>query len=92
MAPLFSEVSGNPIGHEWAVEIQEEIPREPEAVEFAKTLDKHLMNLNSDYSAKRTNDLVLQLPKVNFMPVGTFEGWLDSRGKLGGQHKIPRLF
>ena len=91
VAPLFSEDSGNPIGHEWAVELQEEVPYEPDAVEFARTLDKHLMDLNSDYSVKRTNDLILQLPKVSFMPVGTFEEWLDSRGKLGGQHKIPRL-
>ena len=71
VAPLFSEDSGNPIGHEWAVDRKKSHAKW--MVEFARILDKHLMDL-IDYSAKRSNDLVLQLPKVNFMPVGTLKG------------------
>ena len=58
---------------------------------FAELLDANLRKLNSDYDAKRTGDFVLDMPVVNFVNSGTFEAWLESKNKLGGQHKIPRL-
>jgi hypothetical protein len=46
---------------------------------------------NSDYEAKRHKDIALRLPAVHSMTKGTFNQWLKSKGKIGGQHKIPRL-
>jgi hypothetical protein len=54
-------------------------------------LDEKLKKLNSDYAAKRHADLVMKLPKVRQAPIGTFDNWLKSKGKLGGQNKVPRL-
>jgi hypothetical protein len=58
---------------------------------FSEVLDSTLKRLNSDYEAKRSNDLVLQPPIVQKVPNGTFYNWLKSKSKLGGQNKIPRL-
>ncbi len=49
------------------------------------------IKLNTDYEAKRTGDLSLQMPTIVVARKGLFEKWLKSSGKLGGQHKIPRL-
>ena len=54
-------------------------------------LDKTLQSINSDYEAKRHKDLALKMPVVHIAPKGAFYEWLKSKGKLGGQHKIPRL-
>lgn len=75
-------------GHEWLVEFEQE----PENIElFIDCLDSELKRLNSDYEAKRTGDLTLSRPQVKSLPKGTFYNWLKSKGKLGGQHKVPRL-
>ena len=90
-APIFSKETGNPLGHQWAIELQDSVLDPPNKSEFSIKLDCKLRELNSDYDAKRTEDFVLGLPDVVFVPSGTFEAWLDSKNKLGGQHKIPRL-
>jgi hypothetical protein len=54
-------------------------------------LDKTLQSVNSDYEAKRYKNLTLTLPKVVSLQAGTFYKWMQKRGKLGGQNKIPRL-
>jgi len=54
-------------------------------------LDNALKNVNSDYEAKRYHDKVLRLPVINTVPSGTFYRWMKDKGKLGGQHKVPRL-
>lgn len=75
-------------GHEWFIEFT----KEPENVlEFAVFLDEKLSEINSDYAAKRASDLVLQKPVVRILPEGTFNKWLKSIEKLGGQNKVPRL-
>ena len=75
-------------GHEWIIEFY----KKPNNIgEFTKILDDHLKSLNSDYEAKRTNDLTIKMPLVHIAKSGTFYDWLLSKGKLGGQHKIPRL-
>ncbi len=85
--PVFME-EGKQGGHEWLVEFS----KEPTDIEtFAASLDSALRAINSDYDAKRTNNLTLDFPKVHHMASGTFEKWLKSKGKLGGQHKVPRL-
>lgn len=75
-------------GHEWLIEFS----KSPIDISiFAKELDIALKSLNSDYEAKRTGDLSLQMPIINVATAGTFNKWLKSIGKLGGQHKVPRL-
>lgn len=74
--------------HEWIIEF-EKSPNNNE--KFFEILDITLQELNSDYEAKRYKNLILQKPKIIIAPKGTFYLWLKNRGKLGGQHKIPRL-
>ena len=81
---------GKPIGHQFVVELRPESMRPPEE-SWAKRLDAALQERNGDYKAKRTSDLILARPQVHFVPPGTFERWLKSRARLGGQHKVPRL-
>lgn len=79
----------NQIGaHEWLIEFDQE----PHSMEhFADELDLQLKSVNSDYEAKRFKDMAMAKPIVKCMPKGTFQNWLKSTGKLGGQHKVPRL-
>jgi hypothetical protein len=86
-APLFMQ-QGAGGAHEWLIEFE----RAPKCFdEFAKQLDFELKQLNSDYEAKRKGDIALLLPVLRVLPSGSFEKWLKSKGKLGGQHKVPRL-
>lgn len=74
--------------HQWFIEFQ----KEPECrEEFAKTLDKALCNTNSDYEAKRKNNTTMEAPQIVYLKKGTFYRWLESKNKLGGQNKVPRL-
>jgi hypothetical protein len=86
-APVFmsNESQGS---HEWLIEFS--IP--PSDLNyFASQLDNALMSINSDYEAKRYHNLTLNKPVVRIAEKGTFYRWLQSKGKLGGQHKVPRL-
>jgi hypothetical protein len=75
--------------HEYVMEFE----KEPgDMNQFIAILDKELQNLNSDYEAKRTADLLLHRPKITSVPRGTFYNWMKSKGKIGGQNKVPRLF
>ena len=56
-----------------------------------RELDSALQQLNSDYEAKRYKDIALARPRVHVLKKGVFTTWLKSKGKLGGQHKVPRL-
>ena len=86
-APVYLD-SPEEAGHQWLIEFE----KEPEDVAaFAVTLDQKLKSLNSDYEAKRHKDLALKMPKIVVLPSHTFEQWLQLNGKLGGQHKVPRL-
>jgi hypothetical protein len=74
--------------HEWLIEFD----REPNDLNsFRAFLDDALKSLNSDYEAKRFNNMILGMPIVRSVPKGTFYKWLKSKNKLGGQHKVPRL-
>jgi hypothetical protein len=86
-APIF--MSGKEKGaHEWIIEFR----KAPEEIEyFTEVLDNALKSLNSDYEAKRYNSMTLKMPKVHIARKNLFYDWLKSKGKLGGQHKIPRL-
>ena len=79
---------GKNASHEWLIEFE----KEPESIEyFTEILDNALKSLNSDYEAKRYHSLMLHLPIVRSVPKNTFYNWLKSKGKLGGQHKVPCL-
>jgi hypothetical protein len=74
--------------HQWIVEFE----KEPSSREhFMTVLDNALKTLNSDYEAKRHKSLTLEMPHLVTVPKGTFYRWMKSRGKVGGQNKIPRL-
>lgn len=86
-APIFMNEQGKG-GHEWVIEFI----RPPRNVkQFQHRLDVILQSLNSDYAAKRQHDLALQELTLQVVPEGTFLTWMEERGKLGGQHKVPRL-
>jgi hypothetical protein len=74
--------------HEWLIEF-EQAPQDLEA--FIDALDEGLKSVNTDYAAKRSSNLTLRRPIVHVMDAGTFYDWLKSKGKIGGQHKVPRL-
>ena len=54
-------------------------------------LDEHLCALNADYREHRAGDFGLKPPRVTMLETGTFRAWMKERGKLGGQHKVPRI-
>mgnify|MGYP003522485243 FL=1 len=74
--------------HQWLIEFSKE-PADIEA--FADILDKHLQAINSDYEAKRYHDITLQRLEIVKARPNLFNDWLKAKGKLAGQHKVPRL-
>lgn len=85
--PIFM-TEEHPGGHEWLIEFE----KAPDNLEFfTEVLDNALKSLNSDYEAKRSGNLSIAIPKVHVLENGTFYHWLKHKGKLGGQHKVPRL-
>lgn len=86
-APVFMDARGK-CSHQWVIEFAQE----PESLDvFARVLDEALQSINSDYEAKRYKDITLQPPVLVKARPGLFNDWLKSKGKLGGQHKVPRL-
>ena len=86
-APIFME--GKEKGsHEWIIEFKTP-PKDLDA--FITVLDLALQEVNSDYEAKRFNNMTLNIPTVHPAREHLFYDWLKKHGKLGGQHKIPRL-
>jgi len=85
--PIFMNHEGKG-GHEWIIEFK----KEPQDIHvFIDDLDNQLQMLNSDYRAKRQDDIALQKLVLHIAPQDTFMKWMEGRGKLGGQHKVPRL-
>ena len=86
-APVFMDQNAK-CRHQWLIEFS----KAPESVEqFADILDRRLQELNSDYEAKRYKDITLQHLEIIPAREGLFNDWLKAKGKLGGQHKVPRL-
>ena len=95
-APEFLEVQGC---HVWAIEFSDPLrnPESPDfsaqAVEdFAEILDSEIQKVNSDYEAKRSPGSTMRRLKIVPLAPGTFYRWMESRGKTGGQNKVPRLW
>ena len=74
--------------HEWVIEFEQQ-PNDFKR--FCEILDAKLREINSDYDAKRFKNMALQPPIIHNAPEDTFYKWMKSRGKLGGQNKVPRL-
>ena len=87
VGPIFMEGKKNG-GHQWVIEFE----NAPKSMDyFTEILDNALKSINSDYEAKRYNSMALAMPKIHVAKEGLFYDWLKKKGKLGGQHKIPRL-
>ncbi|MEC7005017.1 MAG: GH3 auxin-responsive promoter family protein [Bacteroidota bacterium] len=74
--------------HHWVIEF-EKMPND--IYQFTRTVDSELQKSNIDYKAKRKNNNPLGFPKVTIVEKGSFFKWMKKRGKLGGQHKVPRI-
>jgi len=86
-APVFMDDNAK-CRHQWLIEFN----KEPENLDkFTELLDNQLQEINSDYEAKRFKDITLQRLEIIPARNGLFNQWLKNAGKLGGQHKIPRL-
>jgi len=74
--------------HEWLIEFEQ---KPDDMGFFGEALDNALKSINSDYEAKRAGNMTLRSPVIREMRKNVFFDWLKSKGKLGGQHKVPRL-
>ena len=86
-APIYIN-KGQSGAHQWLIEFTN-MPNNLD--KFTEQLDHYLQENNTDYKAKRTNNLILQKPEIECLKKDTFYKWLEGKGKLGGQNKIPRL-
>jgi hypothetical protein len=86
-APVYPGAD-NAAGLELAVEWMEQ--DEAGLARFAEVFDDSLKRINVDYKTKRTDGLGMGEPTITTLPSGAFHAWMDARGKLGGQHKMPR--
>lgn len=86
-APVYMDENGK-CRHQWVIEFSNP---PADLGQFAKILDSTLQQINSDYEAKRYKDITLQPLEIVVGRKGVFNDWLKSKGKLGGQHKVPRL-
>jgi hypothetical protein len=86
-APVFMDAQAK-CRHQWLIEFAVM----PDSVQhFAEALDRTLQTINSDYEAKRHKNITLQMLEVVTARPNLFHDWLKEKGKLGGQHKVPRL-
>ncbi len=85
-APIYMNTGKG--AHEWVIEF-DKVPND--LTLFTQHLDQALQSINSDYEAKRTKNIALDQLIIHSVPKGTFYAWMQSQGKLGGQHKVPRL-
>jgi hypothetical protein len=87
VAPQYIEL-GSKGKHHWLIEF--EVPP-VDRQRFETALDEALREQNYNYAAKRMNDFAIERQVVTYLPEGFFRNWMAERGKLGGQHKVPRL-
>lgn len=87
VAPVYIDLKGSGL-HHWVIEF-ERPPVDLDA--FNDALDQALIGANYNYAAKRSNDFAIKRHELTVAPQGFFRSWMKSRGKMGGQHKVPRL-
>jgi hypothetical protein len=88
VGPLFPDSPSVPGRHLYLIEFAQ---RPADIAQFTVSLDQALCRINEDYEAHRKGDLTMLAPEVRLMPRGGFAEWMRSKGKLGGQHKVPRM-
>ena len=88
VAPRYPSAGDARGGHDWLVEFRVP-PRDRDA--FVRELDEALAALNTDYRTKRTLDVGMVAPQLLELPLGAFHRWMRENGKLGDQHKVPRV-
>ncbi len=89
VAPRYPSTREARGGHDWLVEFAE--PPRCSLDVFRRTLDETLMALNTDYRTKRTSGVGMVEPRLVELPAGTFHRWMRGGGRLGDQHKVPRV-
>ena len=88
VAPRYPSQAEARGGHEWLIEFR----RTPsDLADFGRILDETLAELNNDYHTKRTNAVGMIAPQVTPLSPRTFYRWMREHGKLGDQHKVPRV-
>lgn len=87
---VFPKAAGELGGHLFVVEF-ESLPAAGATAAFAQDVDDHLRQANDDYRAHRAEGFGMRAPAVRPVPPGTFAQWMKSRGRLGGQNKVPRI-
>lgn len=88
---VFPQAHGELGGHLFIVEFADAIPNADAMRRFAGEIDATLARLNEDYKAHRAEGFGLHAPRVHGVAPGTFTAWMKSRGRLGGQNKVPRI-
>jgi hypothetical protein len=88
VAPRFPTAEEPRGRHEWLVEFRIP-PTEPE--DFARIVDEALVSTNTDYRTKRAGSVGMTAPRLTLLPAGTFHRWMRRAGRLGDQHKVPRV-
>lgn len=88
-APIYP-MEGQKGAIELAIEVQGDRAAREALAQFRDAFDLALKDQCVDYGTKRTDNLSMVAPTVTPLPVGAFHRWMESRGKLGGQHKCPR--
>lgn len=78
------------VGHH-VVYVEPAERRDLDADALARAIDARLAELNDDYRAHRSGEVSMTAPEVRLLPPGTCAEWLRRQGKLGGQHKVPRV-
>lgn len=88
VGPIFPSTPTAPGHHLYLIEFRD-APQD--LAKFARIVDAKLIELNEDYAAHRVGDLTMLVPRVQAVPAGGFAAWMKSRGKYGGQNKVPRM-
>jgi hypothetical protein len=88
---VFPKSAGELGGHLYIVEFKEGLPTPSQLNDFCEKLDAQLCKRNEDYDAHRAQGFGLKMPSTRALPSGTFRNWMEKRGKLGGQNKVPRI-
>jgi hypothetical protein len=91
VGPVFPEKQGDLGGHIYVIEFASRIPTSDQLQQFVEALDKRLCERNEDYEAHRSGGYGLNTPLIFVVAKGCFAEWMKSRGKLGGQNKVPRI-
>ena len=91
VGPVFPESTEDLGGHMYIIEFKEGLPSPAEVERFATVLDRKLSERNEDYEAHRSDGYGMKAPQIVTAKNNMFNAWMKSRGKLGGQHKVPRI-